>query len=110
MCAAFISCEKETSSPAITKKEPVQENYGPYGKTSNWVCFAGDSIFTDTLSLTYFYTEKCEPCNKFFYEQSYALYNDFSYTVWVYENIPQKDTLTITDHDTGKKGIFKRLN
>lgn len=108
--AAFSSCEKETPSPALSKSEQAQENYGPFGQTSKWACFAGDSIFKDTLTLTYFYTEKCEPANKFYYEQSYALYNDFSYVLWVYENITEKDTLIITDTDTGKKGVFKRLS
>lgn len=109
-CAVLFSCGKGEYAPVAPKAEPVKENYGPYGKTSYWVCFAGDSIFTDTLSLTYFYTEKCEPSNKCYYQQSYALYNDFSYTVWVYENITEKDTLTIIDTDTGKRATFKRQN
>ena len=106
----LLSCEKEASSPALPKTEPLQEHYGPYGKTSKWVCFAGDSIFTDTLSLTYFYTEKCEPCSKCYYQQSYALYNDFSYTLWDWECAKTKDTLTIIDTDSGKRATFKRQN
>ena len=106
----LLSCGKGEYSPAPSKSEPIQENCGPYGKTSKWVCFAGDSVFADTLSLTYFYTEKYEPNNKCYYQQNYPLYNDFSYTVWVFENIQEKDTLTIIDTDTGKRSTFKRQN
>lgn len=108
--AILFSCGKETYSPALPKSEPIKENFGPYGAFSKWVCFKGDSIFKDTLTLTYFYTEKCEPFNIFYYQQSYALYNDFSYITWVYENITEKDTLTIVDTDTGKRATFKRQN
>src|ERR1051325_4674715 len=90
LSAILFSCnKKKTLAPATQPVNTIttQENYGPYGKLSNWKCIGGDSIFTEILSLTYFYTEKHQPCNICYYQQSYSLYNDFTYTLWVSECI-----------------------
>jgi hypothetical protein len=111
--SALISCSKKnTCSPDKTNTTPAltQQNYGPFGKISYWTCIGGDTLFTDTLSLTYSYTEKVFPCNVCYYQQSISFWNDYSYIFSVSECAITNDTLIFTDIDSKKKTIFKRQN
>jgi hypothetical protein len=111
--AIISSCHKKngpTTNTTITSNSTPQVNYGPCGKVSNWKCIGGDSLFADLLTLTYFYTEKAQACDIYYYQQSYPLFNDFSYTFSVSGCVAFNDTITIKDVDTGKKSIFKRQN
>ena len=109
--ASLISCAKKkncATSGNNSSIAPVQENFGPFGKESFWKCIGGDSIFQDTLSLTYFYTEAATPCNVCHYHQNISFWNDYSYTFSVSECMTATDTLIFTDIDSHKKTIFKR--
>jgi len=109
-----IGCNKKNTAPSPvssgTTNSGSEIKYGPCGKTSRWKCIGGDSIFTDILSLTHFYTEKAQPCDIYYYQQNYSLFNDFSYTFSVSDCVVVNDTIIIKDTDTGKKSIFKRQN
>ena len=105
----LVSCEKKKIEPQSQNPQTVSttQSFGPYGKISTWICIGGDSLFTEKLTLTYFYTEKALPCNICYYQQSYSLWNDFVYTFSTSECLTPKDTIIIKDVDTGKKSIFK---
>ena len=106
----FFACNKkenlQNSQTLITPTN--EENAGPYGKTSIWRSIGGDTLYKDKLTLSYFFTEKNQPCNICYYQQNYSLWNDYSYTFQISECANVNDTLTITDIDTEKKAIFKR--
>lgn len=106
----FLCCEKKNNELAVqeTKNEGPEKKHGPYGKTSKWKSISGDTVYEETLTLTYFYTEKNSPCNVCYYQQNYPLWTDYDYTYAVSECAAVNDTLTITDIDTGRKAIFKR--
>lgn len=110
--ALIVGCTKKNTTPSTvytgTSHPETDIKYGPCGKKSNWKCIGGDSIFTDILSLTHFYTEKAQPCDIYYYEQNYPLFNDFSYTFSVSDCVMINDTIIIKDIDTGKQSIFKR--
>jgi hypothetical protein len=111
-CASlFFCCKKESAvNPTNTSVEsPVEKNYGPFGKVSYWKCIGGDTIFQDTLSLIYFYTEKATPCDFCYYQQNISFWNDYCYTYSVSACTIPADTLTFTDIDSHKKTIFKHL-
>lgn len=107
----FTACQKrnDASVPSLQKTIAVEENCGPYGKTSRWLSVGGDTLFTDTLTLTYFYTEITTPHNIFYYQQTISFWNDYDYTFPVFDGTIPKDTLIFTDIDSGRKAIFKRL-
>jgi hypothetical protein len=107
-----ISCSKNktTASEPIPGPDPYSENYGPYGKFSAWRSIGGDTIFSDTLRLAHFYTEKSSPCDICYYQQNYSLWDDYDYTLVVSKCFKPGDTLIIKDPNTIKKAIFKHLN
>lgn len=110
--AAFVlfGCNKknQTPPPANNTENTQQEYCGPYGKTSSWKSIGGDTLFAQKLTLTYFYTEKTQPCSIFYYSQNYALWNDYDYTLSLSGCSIVNDTLIIKDIDSNKKAIFKR--
>ncbi len=112
ICAAFIfsSCNKK-NNPEPAQNKPIeseQEYCGPYGKISAWKSIGGDTLFTQKLTLTYFYTEQANPCAVYYYSQNYSLWNDYDYTLSVNSCLVVNDTLIMIDIDTNKKAIFKR--
>jgi hypothetical protein len=107
----ICSCKKSKITPT-TSSEPAssyQENSGPYGKTSAWKSIGGDTLFTQNLTLTLFYTEKSTPCDICHYQQNYSLWNEFQYTYSISKCTIVADTLIMKDPDTNRKAIFKRL-
>lgn len=106
----FAACQKKNNAPAPSapKAIPVEENAGPYGKESKWISIGGDTIFTDTLTLTHFYTEIATPCNICYYQQNISFWNDYDYTFAVSECTVATDTLIFIDIDSKRKAIFKR--
>lgn len=107
----FITACQKRNSPAddaAPKTIPVVEKAGPYGKTSKWLSVGGDTLFADTLTLSYFYTEKNTPCNICYYQQNISFWNDYDYTFAVPECTIATDTLIFTDIDSKRKAIFKR--
>ena len=108
----FGSCQKrnDVSSQQNQTTVPNQEGFGPYGKESKWKSIAGDTLYEEKLTLSYFYTEKNIPCNICYYQQNYSLWNDYDYTLSITECTVVGDTLTLIDIDTNKKAIFKREN
>ena len=107
----IIACEKNKPAPPqqTTKAETPSENYGPYGKFSKWKSVSGDSIFSDTLTLTFFYAEKYLPCDICYYQQNYSFWNDYDYTLSASKCALPKDSLIIQDQNTNKKAIFIHL-
>jgi len=114
LIAVQFSCQKKKCESAAPNKnqntQPVIEKCGPYGKESKWLSIGGDTIFSDTLTLTYFYTEKTTPCNVCYYQQTISFWNDYDYTFSVSECAVPADTLIFTDIDSGREAIFNRLN
>ena len=108
LVAFIIACEKNKATPQqqIAKTEASSENYGPYGKFSEWKSISGDTIFSDTLTLSFFYKEKSSPCNICYYQQSYSLWNDYEYTLSASQCELPNDSLIIEDINTNKKAIF----
>lgn len=108
---AFYSCEKSSVRPdSVPPVYPSIEKNGPYGSVSNWKSIGGDTIFSDTLTLTYFYTETNKPCNTCYYQQNISFWNDYDYTLAVPECATPTDTLIFTDIDSGRKAIFTKIN
>jgi hypothetical protein len=105
----FTACQKRNAAPAPSspKSIPVIEKHGPYGKESKWLSIGGDTLFTDTLTLSHFYTEIATPCNICYYQQNISFWNDYDYTFAVSECAVATDTLIFTDIDSGRKAIFK---
>lgn len=106
----LLSCQKK-ESPQNSQNQislTEEEKAGPYGKLSKWKSIGGDTLFKDQLTLSYFFTEKNQPCNICYYQQNYSLWNDYSYTFQISECAVVNDTLTIIDIDTEKKAVFKR--
>lgn len=111
LATVFCACEKSNVKPASAP--PIYssvEKSGPYGSVSNWKSIGGDTIFSDTLTLTYFYTEKNVPCNTCYYKQNISFWNDYDYTLDVPECTTPTDTLVFTDIDSGRKAIFSKIN
>ena len=108
----FTACQKRNNSiaPPIEKTSVVPENFGPYGKNSRWLSIGGDTIFSDTLTLTHFYNEIATPSNICYYLQNISFWNDYDYTFSVPECAIPNDTLIFTDIDSGRRAIFKRQN
>lgn len=106
----LIACEKVKTTPQQegAKPEAPLKNYGPCGKFSKWKSVGGDTLFTDTLTLSFFYEEKTSSCNICYYQQNYSLWNDYDYTFSVSACAVVNDTLTFIDIDTNKKAVFKR--
>ena len=109
--AIIVACEKNKPEPPkqniTTEVHP--ENYGPYGKFSKWKSVCGDTIFSDTLTLSFFYTEKHVPCDICYYQQNYSLWNDYEYTLSASKCSLPTDSLMLTDLNTNKKAIFIHL-
>ena len=107
----IIACEKNKPAPPqqSPKVEVAAENYGPYGKFSKWKSVCGDTVFSDTLLLTFFYDEKHLPCDICYYQQSYSFWNDYEYTLSVSKCALPSDSLIVKDPDTNKKVIFIHL-
>lgn len=105
----IIACEKVKTAPQqeAAKSEASSENYGPYGKFSKWKSIGGDTLFSDLLTLSFFYEEKNSPCNICYYQQNYSFWNDYDYTFSVSACVIANDTLTFIDIDTNRKAIFK---
>ena len=106
----LLACKKENSAPP-QQKDVVQsptEKCGPYGKNSSWKSIGGDTLFSENLTLTYFFTESHSPCNICYYQQNISFWNDYDYTFPVSECAVANDTLIFTDIDSGRKAIFKR--
>lgn len=111
IAAIIIACEKNKPAqpqPNVNSVTP-SENYGPYGKFSKWKSVSGDSVFSDTLTLTFFYTEKHLPCDICYYQLNYSLWNDYEYTLAASKCAVPKDSLLIQDQNTNKKAIFIHL-
>lgn len=108
LVAFIVACEKNKATPQEQKDkaETLTENYGPYGKFSKWKSISGDTLFSDTLTLSFFYEEKISPCNICYYQQNYPLWNDYEYTLSASKCGSPKDSLTIEDLNTNKKAIF----
>lgn len=108
LVALAIACEKNKTNPPQqnAKTEAGSENYGPYGKLSQWKSIGGDTLFSDTLTLSFFFEEKNSPCNICYYQQNYPLWNDYEYTLSASKCDLPKDSLVITDVNTNKKAIF----
>ncbi len=104
----IIACEKNKPAPPQPNLNPAtqSENYGPYGKFSKWKSVGGDTVFSDTLSLTFFYVEKYLPCDICYYQQNYSFWNDYDYTLSASKCALPKDSLIIQDQNTNKKAIF----
>lgn len=111
IAAIIIACEKNKPSPPQQNPTAVTttENYGPYGEFSKWKSVSGDTIFADTLSLTFFYSEKHVPCDICYYQQNYSLWNDYEYTLSASKCATAKDSIIIQDQNTNKKAIFIHL-
>jgi flagellar basal body L-ring protein FlgH len=109
---ALTSCEKTSPEPKeeTQKGNSVVEKCGPYGKESTWKSIGGDTLYAEKLTLTFFFTEKNTPCNICYYQQNFALWNDYDYTFSISECANVNDTLTLIDIDTKRKAIFKREN
>lgn len=107
----IIACEKNKPAPPQPNVKPATptENYGPYGKFSKWKSVSGDTTFSDTLTLTFFYTEKQTPCDLCYYQQNYPLWNDYEYTLTASKCALPTDSLIIKDQNTNKKAIFLHL-
>ncbi|MBP7809395.1 MAG: hypothetical protein KA163_08885 [Bacteroidia bacterium] len=113
LAVCFSACEKTNNTPNTNREAtqaPIVEKCGPYGKVSTWKSIGGDTLYTQKLTLTFFFTEKNTPCNICYYQQSFALWNDYDYTFSVSECAVVNDTLTLIDIDTNRKAIFKREN
>ena len=106
----FLSChkKKQAAPTQIFEQTPAPETCGPYGKISSWKSIGGDTLYSETLILSYFYSEKQLPCAIYYYSQSYPFWNDYDYTLPVSGCEAAKDTLIIKDIDSGKIAIFKR--
>lgn len=113
LVVCLSACEKKNNDPATNREAvqtPIVEKCGPYGKESKWKSIGGDTLYTQKLTLTYFFTEKNTPCNICYYQQNFALWNDYDYTFSISECAVVNDTLTLIDIDTNRKAIFKREN
>jgi len=110
LVATLFACEKRNSEPVRQSQatEAANEKCGPYGKESSWKSIGGDTLFSENLTLSYFYTEKQTPCNICYYEQNISFWNDYDYSFSVSECAVVTDTLVFTDIDSGRKAIFKR--
>lgn len=110
LLAALIACQKTKTTPANPSPAPLPltEKCGPYGKESFWKSVGGDTLFTEKLKLSFFYTEKNSPCNICYYQQNISFWNDYDYTFSVSECAVATDTLIFTDIDSGRKAVFKR--
>ena len=111
LAAIIIACEKNKPAPPQPNVKPATptENYGPYGKFSKWKSVGGDTVFSDTLTLTFFYTEKAMPCDVCYYQQNYSFWNDYEYTLSASKCSLPADSLTVKDLNTNKKAIFIHL-
>lgn len=112
LATIITACEKNKPAPPQqnAKEEAPTENYGPYGSFSKWKSIGGDTLFSDTLTLSHFYTEKVLPCDLCYYQQNYSLWNDYDYTLSASKCQLPNDTLVIKDPNTNKKAIFIHLN
>jgi len=109
---SLSACTKKNTPPCTNNPVASSEhavNDAPYGTFSSWKSIGGDSLFADTLTLTLFYTETHSPCDTYYYQQNYALWNDYDYTYAVSKCAKVNDTLKIKDIATGKVAFFNRL-
>lgn len=105
------ACNKTKKVPASNRESvaaPVVNTFGPYGRESVWKSIGGDTLYAQKLTLAFFFTEKTTPCNICYYQQNFALWNDYDYTFSISECAIVNDTLTLIDIDTNRKAIFKR--
>jgi hypothetical protein len=110
-----VSCEKnspvvnESARPAPVQT-PVPPVGPPYGTTSMWKCIGGDTMFTDTLKISLYYTEKKPGCDTYYYEFSFPIWSEYDYNLEVSECTQQRDTLFVTDFNSSKIVAFIPVN
>jgi hypothetical protein len=95
---------KETATPVRYTGTPANE--APYGQSSKWKCIGGDTLIEEILQVDLYYVEKTTPCDIYYYQLSYSIWNDYDYTHSVSACIPQKDTLILTDLASGDKAYY----
>lgn len=104
----FYSCQKQSISPNINIfPEQTANKYYPTKLT--WVCVEGDTLFKDTLIMTYPY-----PYLEIT-ENATAIYN-FNYPIWqsnlyvFWGKLEYYEKLTFSNRDQTKSVTFKRLS
>jgi hypothetical protein len=111
----FSSCKKDKSmapsykSATETAVKNDSLNNGPYGTVSRWKSIGGDTLFTEDLTLSLFYTESHSPCDICYYQLNYSLWNDYDYTFSASKCLIPGDTLLMKDLATNRTALFKRV-
>lgn len=105
---AFISCQKESISPDINIfPEQPAKNYYPTKLT--WICVGGDTLFKDTLIMTYPYPYlEIKENTTVIYNFNYPVWQNNLYVFW--GKLEYYKELMFLNRDQTKSVTFKRIN